>query len=203
MRFPCTNASFRQWISSTFGHPQQYSIPAHHGIQVHKVFKYHATDMRRSRLCPTPPESQNRWLEIDLPGYGNGVGVLHIMAAGSSAQSPATAAKTRFWDAVLQAAEARLHEPFLFVGDWNTGAHRVNEVGKTFICAQHFAQLSAMGWMDLWRHHNPGFTSTPGSRSLRAVRGGMGSEWIMRSPRRVFGPASRHAGIRTRSGTRE
>jgi exonuclease III len=53
-----------------------------------------------------------------------------------------------------QAAEARLHEPFLFVGDFNTGAHRLDETGKTFVCAEHFGKLSACGWTDVWRHHN-------------------------------------------------
>ena len=47
-------------------------------------------------------------------------------------------AKKRFWDAVLEAAAARLHEPFLFAGAWNTGAHGLDEKGKTFVCAEHF-----------------------------------------------------------------
>jgi exonuclease III len=80
------------------------------------------------------------------------------MAAGSSAKSHRTVAKGWFWDAVLQAAEIRLPEPFIFVGDWNTGAHWLDETGKTFVCAEHFAKLSALGWADLWRHHNPGVT---------------------------------------------
>jgi exonuclease III len=63
-------------------------------------------------------------------------------------------AKTRFWNAVLQAAETRLHEPFLFDGDFNTGAHRLDETGKTFVCAEHFGKLSACDWTDAWRHHN-------------------------------------------------
>ncbi len=108
--------------------------------------------------CPAPPESQVRWLNIDLPEYGFGVGVLHVMAAGASVKSPCTVAKTRFWNAVLGTAEARLHEPNLLVGDWNTGAHRLDEVGKTFICSEHFAKLSAIGWTDMWRHHHPGTT---------------------------------------------
>lgn len=111
------------------------------------------TPMRR-KPSPVP----DCWLHIDLPEHGFGVGVLRIMAAGSSAKAPATIAKTRFWDSVLQAAEHRLREPIMLVGDWNTGAHRLDEVGKTFICSEHFAELSAMGWTDLWRHHNPGVT---------------------------------------------
>jgi hypothetical protein len=32
------------------------------------------------------------------------------------------------------------------VGDWNTGAHRRDETGKTYVCAEHFLKLSSMGW---------------------------------------------------------
>jgi exonuclease III len=112
----------------------------------------------RLKACPAPPESQFRWLNIDLPDYGFAVGVLHIMAAGSNAKSPCTVAKNRLWNALLPAAEARLHEPVILVGDWNTGAHRLDESGKTFVCAGHFTRLSVLGWTDLWRHHHPGVT---------------------------------------------
>jgi exonuclease III len=78
------------------------------------------------------------------------------MGAGSS--HPTGAAKTRFWDAVLQAAKSRLPEPFLFIGDWNTGAHWADETGKTFKCAEHFGRLSTSGWTDLWRFFHPGTT---------------------------------------------
>ena len=115
------------------------------------------TPMVRTRLCPAP-EFSGRWLDIDLPEYGFGIGVLHIMAAGSGRKHPTNLAKARFWDAVLMAAEARLHEPFLFAGDWNTGAHRIDESGKTFVCAAQFAQLSALGWTDMWRCRNTGPT---------------------------------------------
>ncbi|PYT25218.1 MAG: hypothetical protein DMG58_24660 [Acidobacteria bacterium] len=49
---------------------------------------------------------------------------------------------------MIQAVEARLQEPFRFVG----------EIGKTFVCAEHFGRLSTLGWTDMWRHHNPGET---------------------------------------------
>jgi exonuclease III len=122
------------------------------------IAAFSRTPMGRARSSPAPPEHQGRWLDIDLPGYGFGVGVLHIMAAGSSAKHPLNVAKTRFWNAVLGAAEVRLHEPFLFVGDWNTGAHRLDEKGKTFICAEHFATLAELGWTDVWRHHQSSTT---------------------------------------------
>ncbi|HYW42112.1 MAG TPA: endonuclease/exonuclease/phosphatase family protein [Bryobacteraceae bacterium] len=116
------------------------------------------TPMRRTRPCPAPSDSLVRWLDLDLPEHGFGIGVLHVMAAGSHKKHPTNLAKTRFWDAMLQAAEARLQEPFLFLGDWNTGAHRLDETGRTFMCSEHFLRLSTLGWTDMWRHHNPGIT---------------------------------------------
>jgi exonuclease III len=132
------------------------------------------TPMHRTRLCPAPPESPVRWLDIDLPEYGFGIGALHIMAAGSSKKHPTNMAKTRFWEVVLQAAEARLQEPFLFVGDWNTGAHRLDETGKTFVCAEHFGKLSTLGWTDMWRHHNPGITECTWYSKLKGGARGNG-----------------------------
>ena len=74
------------------------------------------TPMRRTRPCPAPSADRVRWLDIDLPGHGFGIGVLHFRAAGSSNKHPTNGAKTRFWEVVLQTAESRLQEPFLFVG---------------------------------------------------------------------------------------
>ena len=135
------------------------------------VAVFSRTPVVRVRPCPAP-EAGERWLDIDLPEYGFGVGVLHIMAAGSGKTHPTNIAKARFWDAVLTAAEARLHEPFLFVGDWNTGAHRLDESGKTFVCAGQFGKLSGMGWSDLWRRQNSGPTEWTWYSKLKGgVRG--------------------------------
>jgi exodeoxyribonuclease III len=127
--------------------------------------------MRRTRPCPAPPGESARWLDIDFPEFGFGMGVLHIMAGGSARNSPATVAKVRFWDAVVEAARTRLHEPFLLVGDWNTGLHRLDETGSSFVCHGHFAKLSAMGWTDLWRHRHPGTTEFTWYWTVRGVRG--------------------------------
>jgi len=130
------------------------------------------TPLRRPRRCPAPSVSRVRWLDIDLPEYGFGIAVLHVMAAGSSKKHPTNLAKIRFWEVMLQEAESRLPEPFLFVGDWNTGAHRLDETGKTFVCADHFGKFSTLGWTDLWRHHNLGKTEYTWYSKLKGgVRG--------------------------------
>jgi exodeoxyribonuclease-3 len=61
----------------------------------------------RTCVCPVAPEHRVRCLDIDLPEYGFGVCVLHVMAAGSSKTHPLNIAKVRFWEAVLSVAEAR------------------------------------------------------------------------------------------------
>jgi hypothetical protein len=43
--------------------------------------------MRRTRRCPASSNSLIRWLDIDLPEYGFGSGVLHVMAAGPSTKA--------------------------------------------------------------------------------------------------------------------
>lgn len=113
------------------------------------------TPMTRNRPSTASPDDQVRWLDVELPEYTFGMAVLHIMAATNSALGQA---KAQFWEGVLQAAETRVHQPYLFGGDWNTGAHGLDEKGKTFVCAQHFAKLAALGFTDLWRRHHPGTT---------------------------------------------
>jgi exonuclease III len=157
----------------------------------------------RLKPCSAPPESQVRWLDIDLPEYGFSICTLHVMAAGSTVKSPCNVAKARFWNAVLVTAEARLHEPYLLIGDWNTGAHRLDEKGKTFVCAEHFAKLSAR----LDRHVAdtiiPAPRNGPGIRNSKAARVGTASDWITLSRHRVSCRASLHAGTRTSTGTPE
>jgi exonuclease III len=133
------------------------------------------TPLVRARPCPAPPENIVRWLDIDLPECRFGFSVLHIMGSSSKLGGGVRGeAKTRFWNAVLGAAEARLDEPYMLIGDFNTGAHLQDEKGKTFFCAEHFAKLSALGWTDLWRHHNSGLTQCTWYSTLKGGARGNG-----------------------------
>jgi exodeoxyribonuclease III len=116
------------------------------------------TPLRSDRTPAAPPENLVRWLDVDLPEKGFGFSAIHILTAIPGAKEPEGAAKTRFWDALLLAAEARIAEPLLLVGDFNTGTPRVDEAGCTFVCADHFARLAALGWIDVWRHFHGGAT---------------------------------------------
>lgn len=60
--------------------------------------------------------------------------------------------------AKLSLFEFLLSKPFhdtsvIVMGDFNTGLHRIDEVGATFHCANEFSRLPSAGLHDLWRHH--------------------------------------------------
>jgi exodeoxyribonuclease III len=127
----------------------------------------------RTPICARPSPGV-RWLDVDLPEYGFALTVLRIMAAGSGKTHPLGIEKARFWDTVVRSAEARLGEPWLMAGQWNTGAQRIDETGKTYVCSEQFLKLSAMGWTDLWRHHNPGPTEWTWYSTLKGGARGNG-----------------------------
>ena len=128
------------------------------------------TPLRRKIDPSVPPEFAVRWLDADVPSYGFGIGVLHIPGSSRKVNG---AAKSRFWDAVLSAAQSRRDTPFVFIGDLNTGAHRIDEAKETFHCAEHFGRMTnALGWIDLWRAFNWNTTEyTWYSRRKGGVRG--------------------------------
>ena len=96
------------------------------------------TPLRCERRSTAPPENAVRWLDVDLPEQGFGFAVVHILNAIPGAKEAEGAAKTRFWDALLAAAEARIAEPLLLIGDFNTGMPLADEAGTTFLCAEPF-----------------------------------------------------------------
>jgi exonuclease III len=123
--------------------------------------------MNRTRPCPAPPENAVRWLDVDLPEYGFGLGALHILTLTPGIGDVRSQAMRRMWSAVLEAAVERFAEPFIFIGDLNTGLRRIDESSSTFQCAEHFGRRADSGWTDAWRHFNgntfePTWISTAG-----------------------------------------
>src|ERR1035441_3453847 len=78
------------------------------------------TPLRCDRPPAAQPENAVRWLDVAQPEMAFGFGVVPLLPALPGAKEPEGAAKTRFWDALPAAAEARLSEPLLFLGDFNT-----------------------------------------------------------------------------------
>jgi exonuclease III len=64
--------------------------------------------------------------------------------------------------------------PFLFLGDLNTGLHEIDEIHKTFVCAEHFGRMTEFGWTDVWRFFNPDTTEYTWYSKLRDASRGNG-----------------------------
>ena len=160
------------------------------------------TPLRCDRPSSAPPENAVRWLDVDLPEQGFGFGVIHILTAIPGSKEADGAAKTRFWDALLAAAEARIAEPLLFVGDFNTGMPLRDEAGSTFVCAEHFARLSQLGWIDVWRHFHGDATEYTWYSLPGAVPRPPASAWTTPSPPRACCRASRPAATHTPNASR-
>ncbi|HUS06196.1 MAG TPA: endonuclease/exonuclease/phosphatase family protein [Bryobacteraceae bacterium] len=119
-----------------------------------------------------PKENSARWLNLELPSHGMGFAAVHVLTSVPGSSHPPGVAKARFWDAILRSALNRREEPFMFIGDFNTGRHQHDELGKTFVCAEHFERLTASGWIDAWRHINgAGLEATWYSRLPGGCRG--------------------------------
>ncbi len=86
------------------------------------------------------PRTRCAGFNLDFPDHGFRIGVLHIVCAGRSGD-----AKKRFWNAGLASAQRVRDDPFLFVGDLNTGSHWRDEAGRTFKCAEQFGQMTELG----------------------------------------------------------
>jgi exodeoxyribonuclease-3 len=63
--------------------------------------------------------------------------------------------KFPYWEAVIRAGRRRRHEDALFVGDFNTGRHYLDEPGATFVATEHLARFERLGFVDVWRQANP------------------------------------------------
>jgi hypothetical protein len=68
------------------------------------------TPLQRAITSPVPPDSEGRWIDIDLSGHGFGLTVVNIPGSGAGARygERRGAAKSRFWEALLATSETRV-----------------------------------------------------------------------------------------------
>jgi exodeoxyribonuclease-3 len=105
-----------------------------------------------SRAKPTSTDAQrsaqdwssNRHLAIEF-GWGNLVAVY----------LPPGRVKIPAWDSLLLTAKELAGAPTILIGDFNTGKHRIDEVGATFIAPEYMDRLEGASYTDTWRFKNP------------------------------------------------
>ena len=85
------------------------------------------------------------WLEVAVPAYGFSFGVVHAPVG------PRTRMKA-YLDAVVQVASSRTGDPFLFVGDFNTGVGPGDGPINNYGDVDRFTAIQGAGFTDAWRH---------------------------------------------------
>jgi exodeoxyribonuclease-3 len=107
-----------------------------------------------------------RWLDLEVVNYGIDICAMHVPGWGKmhpiqrareikAGRAPALRKlryKEQTWDALLVAAEKRIHSKQVIIGDLNTGLYKLDEGGKTFECVDHFKKLLQIGYRDAWRN---------------------------------------------------
>jgi exonuclease III len=98
----------------------------------------------RSRPLDRRLEKSHRMLDVVIDG-------LRLTAV----HMPNLREKFPYWEAVIRAGRRRKREDALFIGDFNTGKHYLDEPGKTFVATEHMERLERLGFVDVWRRANP------------------------------------------------
>jgi exodeoxyribonuclease III len=108
--------------------------------------------LAREPLVRRPPILPDRWVEVELPVQGFTLAAVHVPVRGRDVRR-----KDAYWRRLLEYPSLRRSTPFLFAGDWNTGAPLgdAEPEGRGFSCCEHFAAMSEHGFVDAWRRLHP------------------------------------------------
>ena len=105
-------------------------------------------------VVPSAPdlELRNRWAEVVLPTRDLRVAGVYVPVTGNR-----PGRKRRMWEEVRQAAATRKEEPYVVLGDWNTGDHPADKSrpGRPFKFTDEYRLMAEAGFVEAWRHHHP------------------------------------------------
>ena len=62
--------------------------------------------------------------------------------------------KAHLFNFILDRAQKQSAKPTLFIGDFNTGKHLIDEERSTFYCSDYLDKMEEYGLKDCWRHQN-------------------------------------------------
>ena len=96
-----------------------------------------------SRTFPQLKEHSHRLLEVDFPQFS----ILGYYFPQKEAKRPV-------FEHLMQLSKMRINTAALWIGDLNTGKHRVDETGASFYCAEYLGLLEQAGHIDAWREIN-------------------------------------------------
>lgn len=99
---------------------------------------------------PTTHGLSSRWLEVIVEGQDLQLTGLHIP------DDSRPTARAVCWRAIVAHAHKHQGNPHIFVGDFNTGRHGLDEEGRTFTCTSQLGAVCTLGYVDAFRVFAPG-----------------------------------------------
>ncbi|MFO0861681.1 MAG: endonuclease/exonuclease/phosphatase family protein [Phycisphaerales bacterium] len=90
-----------------------------------------------------------RWIDAWLPQAN-----LHLTGLHIPDDSHPTARAT-CWQRVVASARVHRAQPHVFLGDFNTGRHHIDEEGRTFTCTAQLGAVATLGYADAFRIFAP------------------------------------------------
>lgn len=120
-------------------------VPGSNGLLLASRFEWSIGD------GPTPPgRLASRWLDVAL-GPPADFWLTGVHVPDGHAPDP----RAHFWQSMVELSRARHEQPHLFLGDLNTGRHRLDEAGATFTCTSALGKVATLGYSDAFRHFQP------------------------------------------------
>jgi len=126
---------------------QQTSLPAQHKNGLMWASRFPLA--RSPQPAPTGHGLSSRWLEILVEGHDLQLTGVHIP------DDSKPTARAVCWQAMVASARLNREKSHIFIGDFNTGRHGLDEEGRTFTCTSQLGAVCTLGYADAYRVFAP------------------------------------------------
>jgi exonuclease III len=126
---------------------QQTSLPAPHKNGLLWASRFGLT--RSTQPAPAAHGLSSRWLDVCVEGHDLQLTGVHIP------DDSRPTARAVCWQSMVTSARLNREKSHIFVGDFNTGRHGLDEAGRTFTCTSQLGAVCTLGYADAYRVFAP------------------------------------------------
>ena len=126
---------------------QQTSLPARHKNGLLWASRFPLSLSQQP--APTAHGLSSRWLDVLVEGHDLQLTGVHIP------DDSKPTARATCWQAMVASAGFNREKSHIFVGDFNTGRHGLDEEGRTFTCTSQLGAVCTLGYADAYRVFAP------------------------------------------------
>lgn len=126
---------------------QQTSLPAQHKNGL--LWASRIPLALSQQPAPTSHGLSSRWLDVLVEGHELQLTGVHIP------DDSRPTARAACWQAIVASARLNREKSHIFVGDFNTGRHGLDEEGRTFTCTSQLGAVCTLGYADAYRVFAP------------------------------------------------